>query len=55
LNQYRNKTGIPAKLICVAMTAGGFSVADPEDSGQLDVLGFDPATPSVISNFIEGR
>jgi 60 kDa SS-A/Ro ribonucleoprotein len=52
LNQYRNKSGIPAKLVSVAMTAGGFSVADPDDSGQMDVLGFDPATPNVIANFI---
>lgn len=54
LRQYREKTGIPAKLISVAMAGGGFSVADPEDSGQLDVVGFDTASPGVIANFARG-
>ena len=51
LRQYRQRTGIPAKLVVVGMTATGFSIADPNDSGTLDVVGFDTATPQLISDF----
>ena len=34
------------------MTSNGFSIADPDDAGMLDVVGFDAATPHVISDFI---
>ena len=53
LAEYRRRMGIPAKLIVVAMTATGFSIADPDDAGMLDVVGFDAATPSVIARFAE--
>ena len=52
LQEYRRKTGIPAKLVVVAMTSTGFSIADPNDAGMLDVVGFDAAAPQVISDFI---
>ncbi len=51
LTQYREKIGIPAKLVTVGMTSSGFSIADPNDSAQLDIIGFDTSTPGVISNF----
>ena len=51
LRQYREATGIQAKCIVVGMTATEFSIADPNDSGMLDVVGFDTATPNVISQF----
>lgn len=51
LTQYRRKTGIPAKLVVVGMTATEFSIADPNDSGMLDVVGFDTAAPELISDF----
>jgi len=54
LAEYRRKTGIPAKLIVVGMIASGFSIADPNDRGMLDICGFDTATPQVISQFIGG-
>lgn len=55
LNEYRQKMGRPAKLVVVAMTGNPFSIADPRDSGQLDVVGFDAATPQLISSFsVEG-
>jgi len=44
--------GIAAKLIVVAMTSNGFTIADPDDAGMLDVVGFDTATPQVISDFV---
>ena len=52
LQDYRRKTGIPAKLVVVAMTSNGFTIADPNDAGMLDVVGFDAAAPQVISDFI---
>jgi 60 kDa SS-A/Ro ribonucleoprotein len=54
LEMYRDKTGIPAKLIPVGMVANDYTVGDPDDAGTLNVTGFDTATPSVISNFIRG-
>ena len=41
LRAYRERTGIPAKLVVVGMTATGFSIADPDDGGMLDIAGFD--------------
>jgi 60 kDa SS-A/Ro ribonucleoprotein len=51
LERYRQATGIPAKLVVVGMTSNGFSIADPNDKGMLDVVGFDSATPQIISQF----
>jgi 60 kDa SS-A/Ro ribonucleoprotein len=51
LQKYRDKMGIPAKLVVVGMVANNFTVADPKDAGMLDVVGFDTATPSLISDF----
>lgn len=52
LNKYRQKMGIRAKLIVIGMTSSGFTIADPNDAGQLDVVGFDSAAPSVIADFV---
>ena len=51
LQQYRREMNIPAKLVVVGMVSNGFSIADPNDGGMLDVVGFDTATPNVISDF----
>jgi 60 kDa SS-A/Ro ribonucleoprotein len=34
------------------MASNGFSIADPDDAGMLDVVGFDTATPQVIAGFV---
>ena len=52
LRAYRERTGIAAKLVVVAMASNGFSIADPDDGGMLDVAGFDAGAPSVISDFV---
>lgn len=52
LQAYRQRSGINAKSVVVAMTSTGFSIADPEDGGMLDVVGFDSAAPALISDFI---
>lgn len=54
LKQYRQKTGIQAKLVVAGMTSTGFSIADPADGGMLDVVGFDAAAPAVMANFARG-
>ena len=54
LRQYRERMGIPARLVVVGMASNGFSIADPEDAGMLDVAGFDTATPAVIADFATG-
>ena len=51
LRAYRHKMGIGAKLVVIGMVSNGFRIADPEDGGMLDVVGFDTATPSVIADF----
>jgi 60 kDa SS-A/Ro ribonucleoprotein len=51
LRAYRHKMGIGAKLVVIGMVSNGFSIADPNDGGMLDVVGFDTATPSVIADF----
>jgi 60 kDa SS-A/Ro ribonucleoprotein len=55
LRTYRESTGIPAKLIVAGMTSVGFSIADPADSGMLDVVGFDSSTPAVMADFARGE
>ncbi|MBB4637382.1 TROVE domain-containing protein [Longimicrobium terrae] len=51
LREYRERMGIPAKLVVVGMASNGFSIADPEDAGMLDVVGFDAAAPQLIADF----
>jgi 60 kDa SS-A/Ro ribonucleoprotein len=51
LQQYRDATGIPAKMIVVGMTSNGFTIADPDDAGMMDIVGFDTAVPQVMSDF----
>ena len=51
LRAYRDARGIPAKLVVVGMTSNGFSIADPNDAGMLDVVGFDTSAPPVIADF----
>lgn len=51
LRDYREQTGIPAKLVVVGMTSTGFSIADPNDAGMLDIAGFDAAVPNLITEF----
>ncbi|MEZ4865271.1 MAG: TROVE domain-containing protein [Caldilineaceae bacterium] len=53
LRDYRRNTGIPAKLIIVGMISNGFTIADPNDAGMLDVVGFDSATPQLMADFMK--
>lgn len=54
VKMYRQAMGIDVKLVACAMTATGYSVADPNDPKQINVVGFDTSTPAAISEFIRG-
>lgn len=54
LRDYRLAAGVPAKLAVLGMTATSFTIADPSDPGQLDLVGVDSGTPHVLSEFIRG-
>ena len=41
--------GIAANLAVIGMVPNGFTIADPNDAGMLDVVGFDTATPAVLA------
>jgi hypothetical protein len=36
------------------MASNGFTIADPDDAGMLDVVGFDAAVPQVVADFLAG-
>jgi 60 kDa SS-A/Ro ribonucleoprotein len=55
LVQYRKQSGINARCVTVAMVSYATQINDPQDAGQLDVVGFDTATPNLISDFIAGK
>jgi len=55
LRRYRERTGIDARLTVVGMVSNGFSIADPNDPGMLDVVGFDAAAPQLMADFAAGR
>ncbi len=55
LQAYRDRTGIPARLMVVGLTATNFTIADPNDAGMLDLVGFDSSTPNVMSTFARGE
>lgn len=37
--------------VIFGMTSTGFSIADPQDAGQMDVVGFDASVPVVMADF----
>ena len=55
LRDYREAMGIAARLVVVGMVSNGFTVADPNDAGMLDVVGFDAAAPGLIADFARGE
>merc|ERR1711939_196076 len=56
LRRYRKASTVAdARLVTVGMASNGFSIADSEDTGMLDVVGFDSSAPGVIANFAAGR
>lgn len=45
----------PARLAVAAFTSTGFTIANKEDGGMLDVVGFDASAPAVLSDFFRGK
>jgi 60 kDa SS-A/Ro ribonucleoprotein len=41
-------------VTCAVSTDSETSIADPKDPGMLDVVGFDTATPQLVSDFARG-
>jgi 60 kDa SS-A/Ro ribonucleoprotein len=52
LRLYRDEFVADAKAVVVGMTSNGFTLADPNDRGMLDVVGFDATVPAVIADFV---
>jgi 60 kDa SS-A/Ro ribonucleoprotein len=52
VRRYRERTGIPARLVVAAMASDVHTVADPGDAGMLTVVGFDAAAPALIADFV---
>lgn len=55
LKQYRKERGVNTRLVVCGMTANNFTIADPNDAGMLDVVGFDSNAPAIITDFAAGR
>jgi len=55
LDEYRRRVNPNAKMVVIGMTATEFTLADPNDTGMLDVVGFDAAAPTVIADFAKVR
>ncbi len=54
LNAYRQASGNNARSVVVGMCSNAFSIADPNDAGSLDVVGFDASAPALIGDFCRG-
>lgn len=55
LTEYRQKSGLPARLAVVGFTATDFTIGDPNDAGTLSVVGFDTAAPQLMADFARGE
>ncbi|ARF12068.1 TROVE domain protein [Klosneuvirus KNV1] len=55
LKEYRQVTGIPAKMAVVATQASRVSIAQPSDAGMMDLVGFDSQLPVVLHDFVCGK
>jgi 60 kDa SS-A/Ro ribonucleoprotein len=55
LDTYRQRSGINARSAVIGMVPNNFTIADPNDAGMLDVVGFDTATPGIIGAFAAGQ
>jgi 60 kDa SS-A/Ro ribonucleoprotein len=52
LKIYREKMNINTKLVVCGLSSNGFTLADPEDSNMLDIVGFDSSTHDIINEFV---
>jgi 60 kDa SS-A/Ro ribonucleoprotein len=54
LIRYRSSMVPSAKLAVIGMEANPFSIANPDDAGMMDMVGFDTSTPQLIADFAVG-
>lgn len=54
LEKYRQASGIDAKFIVVGMTATNCTIANPDDRGSMNAVGFDGALPTLMNDFAQG-
>lgn len=52
LREYRQKMGRDSKLAVLATSVNDFTIADPNDKGMLDMVGFSSDVPSILANFM---
>lgn len=52
LQEYRQKSGRPAKLAAFQLEGNSVSIADPSDAGMMDFSGFDTAVPPILADFV---
>ncbi len=52
LNEYRKRINPKVKLIVIAASANGGSIAHPDDPLSLGIGGFDPSIPQIVSEFL---
>lgn len=55
LKDYRQKTGIDARLAVLGVASTDFTIADPTDRGMMDFVGFDANAPKALADFSAGR
>lgn len=55
LVQYRKAMHRPARMFTCAFTGGRSTIADPNDSGMMDLSGFDSAAPGILREFALGN
>jgi 60 kDa SS-A/Ro ribonucleoprotein len=55
LKAYRKKFNKNAKLAVLAFESNGFTIADPSDSGMMDIVGLDSNVPKVLAEFASGN
>jgi len=53
LEEYRQKSGRPAKLAAFQLAGNSISIADPNDPGMMDFSGFDTAVPTILADFVQ--
>lgn len=55
LKNYRKQANKDAKLAVMAFESNGFSIADPDDAGMMDIAGLDSNVPKVLAEFASGN
>lgn len=54
LQRYRDQMGIDARLVVYCLTSSNRTIANPNDRGMLDCVGFDSASPRILREFSLG-